>query len=322
VITSAFRTAPNIRACCESILELTNLDEVESVLVMNEPDEIEQAIVEEFREAYPDVFTVIGLTERESIGASINRGIRAARGEFCALLDADDVRVADSFAREIATLDADDQVDFTYGDFIIVPSQGSQDGQRVVTPEFNREEFTRSCVASPTQLFRKSMVDRVGGFDEQFCSGGDYEFQIRAAMSCGFRRTEGVMCYYTRAGGSASATRMQPLERTAIELRYGLYDKIVELEGYQFVDEAREYRLDAVLSNGEWHPIDQYVPGYAELLAGRAALLEAMEARRARWTRWRPLTSRWEPVSSLGQRIARRLGSSGAPAGEKGSSDA
>ena len=94
--------------------------------------------------------------------------------------------------------------------------QGDTEGTRIETPEFDRVEFTRSCLASPTQLFRRSMVERTGGFDEQFRSGGDYEFQIRAALAlpaaraCWAALTTGPsipsQCAFSLPGGQSSAS--------------------------------------------------------------------------------------------------------------------
>ncbi|MHB9004821.1 MAG: glycosyltransferase [Coriobacteriia bacterium] len=286
IITSAYRSGAHIRACCDNILALENIDEIESVLVLNDPDEVERAVVDEYASAHPEVFTVVVTPARETIGESINRGMRVASGECLGFLDVDDIRAPDSYARQIATLDENPAADFTYGDIVIVPSQGCFEGQLVEAPEFDRYEFTRSCLASPTQLFRRSLVDRIGGFDEQFRSGGDYEFQIRAALNCTFVRTPGVLVYYTRAPGSASGSRLQPLERTAIELRYALYDKTMELEGYQFVEEARTYRLGNILVLGVWKDIREVVPGYDELLDAGAEGRLLLDSSLARWRRW------------------------------------
>lgn len=298
LITTAFRSAQYLDAYCAGVAALTNLQEIEVRLVMNDPDEAERRIVAKYSLGWPGVFRVEEVT-RESIGASINRGLLEARTPYVAFLDVDDVRVPDSLARQMAVLDSNPGVDFTYGDFMIGPAQGITEGKRVATPEFDRNEFTRSCVASPTQMLRRSLVERVGGLDEQLRSGGDYEFQIRAALNCRFARTPGLMVYYTKypESRSASSSYLQPLERTVIELRYGLYDKTMSLNGYPFIEEARSsYRLNEILVGGQWHSIEEFVAGFEALLASRAEGLRQLDQRHAQWRRRQVLGNWLRPV--------------------------
>lgn len=287
LITTTFQSERYVAAYCRGVTALTNLEDIEVRLVMNDPGEVERTIVAEYSHRYPGVFHVAEVP-RESIGASMNRALLEARTPYVAFLDVDDVRVPDSLARQMEVLDSNPDTDFTYGDFITVSSQGLTEGELVTTPEFEPNEFARSCLASPSQMFRRSLVERIGGFDEQLRSGGDYEFQIRAALNCRFVKTHGVMVYYTRypESRSASSSNLQPLERTAVELRYGLYDKTMSLNGYPFIEEARSsYRLGEVLLARTWHPIEEFVPDYAAMLTSRAKGLEQLARSYARWKR-------------------------------------
>jgi len=256
-------------------------------VILNDASADELRILRGFQATHPDTFRV-ECVSRESIGRSASRGLRRASTPYVGILDVDDLRVDDSYERQLAMLDMHRDADFTYGDFVTVPFQGVREGHRVSTPEYDAVEFSRSCVASPTQVFRSGLVARIGGFDEQFMSGGDYEFQIRAALDCSFVRTAGLLLYYTKEtdSSSASSSRLQPLERTAIELRYGLYDKTIALGGLAFVEEARaKYRLDRVLMEGEWHPIESFVPEYRALLASREPGLRLLDRRLVNWRR-------------------------------------
>lgn len=298
LVTTAFRSASHISTYCAGVAALTNLGEIEVRLVMNDPVAEERRIVAKWILALPGVFRV-GEVARESMGASINRGPFQARTPYVAFLDVDDVRVPDSLARQTALLDACPDVDFTYRDFTIVPAQGTTDGERVATPVFDRDEFTRSCLASPTQMFRRSLVERVGGIDEQLRSGGDYEFQIRAAPSCRFAKSPGLHVYYTKypESGSASSSRLQPLERTTVELRYGLYDKTMSLNGFRYIQEARSsYRLDEILISGKWRPIEEVVSGLETAVASRTGGLRQLERRYSQWKRRQAVTSWLGPM--------------------------
>ena len=290
VITTTYRSAAHLDLFLRGVLALDDIDVITVCIVMNDPDDVELAILAPYCRRYPGSFEVIEVP-RESIGASVNRGLAAASTPYCAFLDVDDVRVPDSFTRQMAVLDGAADADFTYGDFMIVNKPGLTEGSRVETIEFDHREFTRGCHASPTQLFRRSLIDRAGGLDEQLRSGGDFEFQVRAALNCRFVKTPGLMVYKTNWAGSASSGHIQPLERTVVELRYGLYDKTIALNGLGYVEQARRYRLHEVLLGGVWHDICEFVPEYRGMLEARVYALGKLERRLVWWKRRRGILS-------------------------------
>jgi len=235
---------------------------------MNAPDEKERKIAQGYKEKFSSIFRIVEVEQRETIGASLNRGFLLADTQFTSFLDIDDLRAPDSYERQIATLQENRDVDFTYGDFVTVRKQGETVGRYVKALDFNKRDFIRGCHASPTQMFRTGLLAKAGGFDEQLRSGGDFDFQVRAAFNCKFKKTPGVICYYTKEenSGSASSNVLQPIERTVIELRYGNYDITEMVAGYQYVRRAMKYRLDQLLIGGKWEGIENFVPGYRGIM--------------------------------------------------------
>ena len=270
IVTTTYMSGKYLQGYFEGVLRLKNLEQLQVVLVQNQPDTHECQIAEEYQRRYPDLLQVVPLDHRETIGASTNRGYALADTPYVAYQDVDDVRVPDSYERQMATLDSHPEVDFTYGDYLRVNAQGAKEGWYASRREFDRSAFTRYCFAGPTHLFRIGLLDKVGGWDEQFRSGGDYDFQVRAALNCEFKRTPGLLLYYTRyqGSGSASSGMLEPIERTVIELRYGAYDII----DYRYLKYTGNYRLNEMLLNGEWHPLNNYVPNYTEFIQEKESL--------------------------------------------------
>ena len=282
IVTTAYRSGRYLQKYFEGILNLNNLDQLRVVLVMNVPEEEELRIAQGYSGRYPHLFQIIKVDFRETIGASLNRGFSRATTPYTSYLDVDDIRVGDSYDRQIAVLEHNPDVDFTYGDYIAVKSQGDTRGDYNFRPEFDPVEFTCHCHASPTQCWRTELLQKIGGWDEQFRSAGDFEFNIRAALNCKFKKTPGLLLYYTRYAGSGSASSIAwgPIEYTAIELRYGNYDVILRHKNwYRFVLQARRYRLEQILINGDWQPIERYVPNYWQIMAEREPIRRAFEVK-------------------------------------------
>jgi hypothetical protein len=67
----------------------------------------------------------------------------------------------------------------------------------------------------------------------------------------------------TRDGAKRSA-----IERTAIQLRYGIFDKVQA----PFRKEAQEICADQIKSLGDWHDLNKYLPNYENYLSLRRPL--------------------------------------------------
>jgi len=225
-----------------------------------------------FSEQYAGILEVSFLDNLETIAQSLNRGFRIAATPYISYMDIDDFRLSDSLSKQLECLEKNSGIDFTYGDYIVVKKQGEITGRKVVSPEFDRTLFTRGCVASPTHFYRKSLFDKIGYWDEQFKSGGDFEFQARAAAAgILFKKTNATLLYYTKEENSKSASSniLQPIERTVIELRYGIFDKI----DYRYYDDAMKYRIHEIKDGDRWIPISSVIPNYEKFIEERKYLL-------------------------------------------------
>jgi glycosyltransferase involved in cell wall biosynthesis len=267
VITTTYHAEKYLHLYFKGILDLQGLDYFLFLLVMNEPSEEEKRLADFHQSQHPDLFQIIEIPKRETIGASLNRGFALVNTPYCSILDVDDIRVPDSFLRQIVTLEQNPDVDFTYGDFIQVDQMGKKEGVYEHRLEYDLVEFQRNNWTCPSQLFRTTILKTIGGFDEQFTSAGDLEFQIRVAFRFKFKKTPSALLYYTRYrnSNSASGSIFGRIEATAAYLRYGHYKEILSQQKklYRFVSQARQYRVNDVKINGVWNPLKNFLPeGY------------------------------------------------------------
>ena len=120
------------------------------------------------------------------MSASRNLGIRDARGEFVALLDADDVWEPEKLARQVALLEAHPEAALVYGAPLYwhgwtgnpadvardwSPSLPVPAGTVARPPELALASYPLGPGTAPCPsdlLFRRSLADMVGGFEEDF----------------------------------------------------------------------------------------------------------------------------------------------------------
>src|ERR1051326_2441100 len=228
IITPSYKSEKYLQAFFENITTMDGFAAFIIILILNDASQKELEIAKDYYHKFPENIRIVEVP-RESIAASTNRGFLMAETEYITCADVDDIKTKDCFVRQMATLENNSQADYTYGDFIIVPGQGIYQGLKITTKEFSRSLATRSSIVGPNHFFRKKILEKSGLWDEQFKSGSDFDFQVRAAFNCNFKKTHGdVLLYYTRYenSNSASSGLPQQIERTVIQLRYGIYDKI------------------------------------------------------------------------------------------------
>jgi len=255
---------PYLKRFLDELPLQTYFDRLEVVLDHNEPDEEELGWVRDFQDRYPGHLKHIVVNPVDPIGTSMNRCIKEASGDLLTIWNVDDLRTPDSIERQVAAFEKG--ADFVYGNFIIVRSFGATSGTitRFDAYKERHEEFTRSMLLGPFMAFRKSLCDKAGMFDEQLKSGADFDLAIRLAFHGVPGMADGVLGYYLNEGKGASTRpgSKQVVERTVIELRYGIYDKL----DYDAVVPALSYDIKHVVTDGSAVPVSVYVPRYVQIL--------------------------------------------------------
>lgn len=268
-ITPCFRMKPYLKRFLDELPRQTYFDRMEVILDHNEPDDEEIAWVQEFQKTYPGRLKHIIVPKVEPIGPSMNRCIREAQGTWLTIWNVDDLRTPRSIEAMVKAGETK-QGDIVFGDYVIVRSFGSTEGRLIEHAHIPESEFTRSMVFGPFVMFKKSLCAKAGVFDEQLKSGADFDLSIRLALHGKAVTADECLGYYLNEGKGASTRpdSLQAVERTVIELRYGIFDKI----NYSLVPRTNNYRIPDIIINGIAESVDRFVPEYASWVAKRHSM--------------------------------------------------
>jgi glycosyltransferase involved in cell wall biosynthesis len=260
VITSVYKGEKYLASLLENFSAQTVFPRSEIVLILNEASPQEIRITKSFASEHNAQVQVINVDKVETLGASWNRGWQSARAPYLAIWNVDDCRSPDSLDRQLSAVEQEPDWMLSYGDYVSVPAHGERGAIRT-TPKYTAGHFRRSFAQGGAfWVLRRSVFDQIGPFDEQFQVAADMDLSFRmaeAGMHMG--KVEGILGYFldaeqglsTRDGAGRSA-----IERTAVQLRYGVYDKIKP----EFLAEAKQYRLDAIQVDKKWHLLSTYLP--------------------------------------------------------------
>ena len=179
-ITPCYNMSKYMKGFLDNLSTQTHKD-LEIVLDHNDPSDEEVKLVEEYNEEYDNILH-IKVEGVDPIGTSMNRCIEYATGDYLCIWNVDDLRTPDSIEVMAKALDENPDVDFVYGNYIIVPNFGGTEGQYV--DETGREdELTTGMILGPYFMFRKSILEKSGVFDEQLIQGADYDLALRLALN-------------------------------------------------------------------------------------------------------------------------------------------
>jgi len=180
IVIPCFNQGAMLREALASVEHVRNANLLEVIVVDDGSSEIETKKI--LTEVVKVGYCVVPQPNR-GLGAARNAGIRLARGEFILPLDSDN-RVRDAYLNEAVSLLKDNpSLDVIYAD---AEYFGDRSGPWQI-PEFNLLSLVRTNFIDACALYRKSLWEKVGGYDEHMPSMGweDWDFWLRIAAHGG-----------------------------------------------------------------------------------------------------------------------------------------
>lgn len=125
----------------------------------------------------------------ENIGASRTRnvGIKAAKGDFIAFNDSDDLWEEDKLRLQLELLTRNSDFTMVYCPYYFHAGMKTNQVPASYIPVENRQGnifknlLKGNMIGTPTILIRRECLEKMGGFNEQLHASEDYEFVLRVA---------------------------------------------------------------------------------------------------------------------------------------------
>jgi len=211
IVTSLYKGAKYIHSFLENIVTQTIFSECELVIVDANSPEDEHKVINAYVELYPNI-KYLRLNENIDIYEAWNLAIKESNSEFITNANVDDSHRNDAFELKIQALRLNPQIDVVYSDvyysylenapFDIVAKCGLR------TNFSTANKFNLFSYNSPhnSPMWRRSLHDKIGYFDTQYKSAGDYEFWLRAAFSGSsfMKINDIVVVYYNNPKGMST----------------------------------------------------------------------------------------------------------------------
>ncbi|MCF8144165.1 MAG: glycosyltransferase [Deltaproteobacteria bacterium] len=182
-IVSTYNAERLIRGCLEDLEAQTIAHRLEIIVVDAASEENEQVIVKEFQGRYGNIRYYRSRT-RETVYQAWNRAIRLACGKYITTANTDDRHRKDGLERLVKALEAHPEIPLAYGDCLVTETENERFEDctpvgRLRMPDFTRNNLLTSCIVGPQPVWRRSLHDEIGFFDEKYRCGADYDFWLR-----------------------------------------------------------------------------------------------------------------------------------------------
>ncbi len=189
VVCPAYNCAQFIAPALESVFAQT-FHPIEVIVVDDGSTDSTPELIKSYRE-------VCYLRQVNSgPSAARNSGIRAARGEYVAFLDLDDLWIPEKLSNQVAALESCPEAGLAFSDMSLFSNGGSEEltmfqKYRLTAEYFGHERLIDRAVAKlvtmnfiPTSsvVARKTALTQAGGFDEQFRKSEDWDLWLRMAL--------------------------------------------------------------------------------------------------------------------------------------------
>jgi len=178
----------------------------ELVLVDDGSTDSTFSIMERCRDARIRVFR-----NPENIGLvrSLNRGLAEARGRYIARQDADDVSEPPRLEQQVVFLEAHPQVALVASDYLRTDDEGGVIGERHVPRDATSIRWRLlflNAFAHSSVMFRRDVVEMLGGYNEGFPFAEDYDLWSRIAWSADVAAIREPLVRYRQSAASMTAT--------------------------------------------------------------------------------------------------------------------
>ena len=225
--------------CLQSVFDRCEL----IIIDANSPGN-EYQVIKRYAERHPNII-YRRLDEDPGIYGCWNEALKLATGEFISNANLDDRRSLQQlelFAQELVD---NPDIDLVYSRCFVThrPNEtyadNSSGGSIYPVADFTSENMIK-CLPGCMPLWRKSMHDKAGVFDDKYKFAGDWEMWLRAVQTGSkFKRVEGVHgLYYHNPNGLTTDTSRQQ-EKFAEEKE--VFHRYADIFGQENYDLHKEY---------------------------------------------------------------------------------
>lgn len=120
------------------------------------------------------------LNENKGISGNTNEALKLATGDFIALLDHDDLLPVFCLYEIVKCINENPEVEFIYTDEDKIEGEKENRKDPYFKPDFSIDTLRANNYITHLSVFKKELMDKLGGFKEEYNGAQDFDIIIRA----------------------------------------------------------------------------------------------------------------------------------------------
>lgn len=237
VVIPVYNRAHMLSGVLESVLNQSFRD-FECIVVDDGSKDDPQSVVSSFND---ERLVFIKHNQNKMMAEAYNTAISNAKGEYLAILESDDKWRPHKLQKQVEVLENNLEAGVCYCGMEV--KNQFQEFLRNRIPKYKGNVFgqvmTKSVVASlSTLLIRKSIVDKIAGFDPWFGPAASYEYELRLAQATKFDFVESLEVDYLQHENNLSN-----ILDSDIELQIAQHQKLLDLYQGEFKKYPHQYQI-------------------------------------------------------------------------------
>lgn len=255
---STFNAEHLIEGCLQDLVNQTIFAEgrMEILIIDSGSEQQEAKIIKGFQRSYSAI-KYIRTNNREPLYKAWNRGIEVASGQYITNANTDDRHHTECLETLVNMLEENLSVDVAYGN-LYKSSVANETFEHIdkskpcYSQMFNPGSLLLHDFIGAQPVWRKSLHDKIGMFDESYEVVGDYEFFLRAASKgCNFihePKAEGIMLWHPVALSTRDCMGLE--EKNLLFEKYRNPKKIIQFYEKNISSELFDPNIDSFLDLG------------------------------------------------------------------------
>lgn len=183
IIIPTFNRSVFLQEAIQSCLSQTYRP-IECIVVDDGSSDNTREIVKEWVKNTTDSFTLRYIYQ-ENAGSQIarNTGTKASTGEFIQYLDSDDLLYPDKIKSQVSFLQVNQDCDGVWGGWAKGAVDKNELIQSLASEDLLTQFLTEHCVVNFSFLMRRTLIEKIGPWDENIKRNQEIDFQVRGLLA-------------------------------------------------------------------------------------------------------------------------------------------
>lgn len=182
VVIPVYNSEDTIHKTLQSVIDQT-YDNFEILLIDDGSKDTSKEKIDDFIRENPTFNISYTYQENKGASAARNVGLKNAKGKYIALLDSDDVWDRDKIALQLEAFSQNREID------LLATNRNDEKFSSFLGHKFGKITristsllLYKNFLLTPTVLFKKSIIDEVGYFDESMTHAEDLNYFLRISI--------------------------------------------------------------------------------------------------------------------------------------------